>query len=246
MKDLYIKNEVWSIVPARSGSRGIKKKNLQKILGYSLLNYTISASKKSKHIIRTFVSTDSEAFRSEALRCGAEVPFLRSKKNSSDTATDFHVIYEFINKLIETKSIIPKYFIYLLPTTPFRDPKILDSAIIKFKKIKKYDSLVSVCQMDAPVHKKFFIKNNRLKPVFSNLSLDDAHKPRQNFPKSFTNNGYMSIVKTRNILKKISLGVNCFPFIVPKSIDIDNKQDLLFARYAAKKIYKIKKNKKNV
>ena len=241
MKNLIIKDEVWSIVPARSGSKGIKKKNLQKILGHSLLHYTISTSKKSKHIARTFVSTDSEVFKKEALRCGAEVPFLRSKKNSSDTATDFHVIYEFIKKLIEIKSVIPKYFIYLLPTTPFRDPKILDSAIIKFKKIENYNSLVSVTQMDEPVHKKFFIKNNKLKPIFSNLSLDDANKPRQNFQKSFTFNGYMSIFKTRNILKKISLGSNCFPFIVPKSVDIDNKHDLFFARYVAKNLYKLKK-----
>ena len=158
MKDLIIKNEVWSIIPARSGSKGIKKKNLQKILGHSLLKLTINASLKSKCIIRTFVSTDSKVFKKEALKCGAEVPFLRSKKNSSDKATDFQVMYEFLNMLIKTFGIIPKYFILLLPTSPFRDPKILDTAIIKFKRIKNYDSLVSVCPMEEPVQKKFFIK----------------------------------------------------------------------------------------
>ena len=72
------------------------------------------------------------------------------------------------------------------------------------------------------------------------MSLDDANKPRQTYEKSFTYNGYMSIIQTKNILKKINLGTKCLPFIVPSSIDIDNKNDLLFARYAAKYLYKIK------
>ena len=162
MKGLIIKNEVWSIVPARSGSKGIKKKNLQKILGHSLLKLAVKASLKSKFIRRTFVSTDSKVFKKEALRYGAEVPFLRSKKNSSNTATDFQVMYEFLNNLIKTFGVIPKYFILLLPTSPFRDPKILDEAIIKFKRIKNYDSLVSVYPMEEPVQKKFFIKKKKI------------------------------------------------------------------------------------
>ena len=163
MKDLIVKDEVWSIIPARSGSKGIKKKNLQKILGYSLLNLAIIASLKSKHIARTFVSTDSEIYRREALKYGAEVPFLRSKKNSSNTATDFHVMYEFLNKLGRNSGIIPKYFILLLPTSPFRNPKILDYAITKFKKIKNYDSLVSVSPMEEPVQKKIFYPKKKIK-----------------------------------------------------------------------------------
>jgi len=245
MKNFATNNDVWALIPARSGSKGIKQKNLQKIMNYSLLSYAVKAAERSKYIERTFVSTNSKKIKREAIKFAAEVPFLRSKKNSSDTATDYEVILEFLKKIIKIEKILPKYIIYLLPTTPFRDPKVLDTAIIKFKKLKKYDSLISVHEMDEPIHKKFFIKDNKLKPVFSNLSLDDANKPRQIYPKSYTYNGYLYVVKTKNILKKISLGTQCFPFLTSKTIDIDNKFNLSFARCAAKYLYKLSPKKIN-
>ena len=242
MKNLIMNNNVWSLIPARSGSKTIKQKNLQKILNYSLVSYAIKASKKSKFISRTFVSTDSKKIKREALKFGAEVPFLRSKKNSGDKSTDYDVVLEFLTRILHIQNILPKYIMFLLPTTPFRESKVLDKAIIKFKKLKNYDSLASVDKMNEPVHKKFFIKNNKLKPVFSNLSIDDANKPRQSFPTSYNFNGYLRIFKTKNILKK-NLGTKCFPFIISRTIDIDDQFDLNFARYAAKYLYRF--NTKN-
>jgi CMP-N-acetylneuraminic acid synthetase len=152
------------------------------------------------------------------------------------------VVLEFLDKILQIQNALPKFIMYLLPTSPFRESKILDRAIIKFKKLKGYDSLTSVDKMNEPVHKKFFIKNNQLKPVFSNLSIDDANKPRQSFPSSYNFNGYLYIFKTKNILKK-NLGTKCFPFIIPRTIDIDDQFDLSFARYAAKYLYKINNKK---
>ena len=45
-----------AIIPARSGSKGIKNKNLKKINGIPLINYTIEAAKRSKFIKKIFVS----------------------------------------------------------------------------------------------------------------------------------------------------------------------------------------------
>ena len=87
MKNYIISNHVWSLIPARIGSKKIKEKNLQKILNYSLVGHAINASKSSKLISRTFVSTDSIKIKQEALKFGAEVPFLRSKKNSGNLST---------------------------------------------------------------------------------------------------------------------------------------------------------------
>ncbi len=81
MKNYIISNHVWSLIPARLRSTKMKEKNLQKILNYSLVSHAINASKSSKLISRTFVSTDSIKIKQEALKFGAEVPFLRNKKN---------------------------------------------------------------------------------------------------------------------------------------------------------------------
>ena len=66
--------------------------------------------------------------------------------------------------------------------------------------------------------------------IFSKLSLDEANKPRQNFPESFTANGYLDIIKSENIFKNKYLSKKCFAFKIPQTIDIDSEIDLLFAR----------------
>jgi len=236
MKNITLSNDVWSVIPARSGSKGIKNKNLKKIKKFSLVGRAIKISKKSKLIQRTFLSTDSEKIKREGLRYKAEVPFLRSKKNSRDSSNDFDVLKEFLSRIARKEKVIPKYIVLLRPTTPFRSTKIINKAINKFKKIKNYDSLVTVHKMSEPVHKKFFVKKNKLKTTFSKLTLDQANKPRQNFPNSYTANGYLDIVKTKNIYKeKKYLNKKCFPFIIPKTIDIDESIDLEIANYLVKK-----------
>ena len=191
------------IIPARGKSKGIKNKNLKKIKKLSLVARAIKISKKSKLIQRTFLSTDSDKIKREGLKYKAEVPFLRSKKNSRDSSNDFDVLKEFLSRIAKIEKVIPKYIILLRPTTPLRSAKIIDKAINKFKKIKNYDSLVTVHKMSDPVHRKFFIEKNKLKPVFSKFTLDQANMPRQNFPNSYTANGYLDIVKTKNIYKYV-------------------------------------------
>lgn len=231
-KNFIISDEVWVLIPARIGSKSIKKKNLQKISGISLLEHAIKTANSCKKIQRVFVSTDSKLIKKIALIKGAEVDGLRQKMYSKDNSSDFQVFKDFFSKR-KNKSL-PEYFVYLRPTTPLRDYKIIDRAIVCFKKLIKYDSMVSVHEMSETAYKKFIIKKNFLKPLFKNLSLDDANKPRQNFMKTYTGNGYFDIIKTRNILKKKYLGNKCFPFVTEKVVDINNHFDLMFARYLKK------------
>jgi CMP-N-acetylneuraminic acid synthetase len=50
-------NEYIAIIPARSGSTGIKNKNTKKINRHPLIAHTIEAAKQSKNIKKVFVST---------------------------------------------------------------------------------------------------------------------------------------------------------------------------------------------
>ena len=225
-------DEVWALIPARSGSKRVKNKNLKKIQNLSLVARAIINCKKSININRTFLSTDSTKIKNEGLKYGAEVPFLRSKKNSKDSSNDFDVINEFLIKVNKIEKKIPYYIIFIRPTTPIRNVDLVDKAIKKFKRLKKYDSLVSVHEMNEPVHKKFFIKNDKLKPIFENLTLDQANNPRQNFKKSYTANGYLDLINTKNIIiKKNYLGRNCYPFVTQSTIDIDDYLDFEIAKF---------------
>ena len=62
-----------AIIPARSGSKGLKDKNIIDICGKPLIAYSIEAAVKSKIFSRIIVSTDSKLYGSIAEQYGAEV-----------------------------------------------------------------------------------------------------------------------------------------------------------------------------
>ena len=86
-------SECIAIIPARSGSKGIKNKNLKKLGNHPLLAYSIAAAKLAVKIDRVIVSTDSEIYADVAISYGAEVPFLRPKDLSKDKSTDFEFMF---------------------------------------------------------------------------------------------------------------------------------------------------------
>ena len=96
---LLKKTQVVALIPARGGSKGIKRKNITLLNGKPLIYHTIAAAKKSKLITRIIVSTDDEKIKRVAIKYGAEVPFMRPKKISGDRVLDYQVILHAIKKL---------------------------------------------------------------------------------------------------------------------------------------------------
>lgn len=231
-------HQTWAIIPSRSNSKSIKNKNLQKINNKSLLRLTIEVAKKTKNIDRIFVSTEKQSILHQSVKWGSENISLRKKENALDYSTDIDVLLDFFKSWFKKNNIYPKNVIYLRPTTPLRNSKILNRAIVKFRKIKNYDSMISVNKTSS-AFKTFIIKKKKyLRPSFNNMSLDDANKPRQKFISTYVGNGYFDIVRTKNIFSKKFLGKKCFPYITKETIDIDLKKDLVLAKF-------ILKNKKN-
>lgn len=81
-----------AIITARSGSKGLKDKNIRLLHNKPLIYYSINAAIESKMFSHIMVSTDSEKYADIARKCGAEVPFLRSAEMSSDTAGSWDVV----------------------------------------------------------------------------------------------------------------------------------------------------------
>ena len=76
-----------AIITARSGSKGLKDKNIKPLKGKPLLAYSIEAARKSGLFEEVYVSTDSEKYAEIAKEYGGDVPFLREKENANDTAS---------------------------------------------------------------------------------------------------------------------------------------------------------------
>ncbi len=191
-----------AIIPARSTSKEVRNKNIVKIKGKELISYTICCALKSKLIDRVIVSTDSKKYAKIASQHGAEVPFLRPKNISLDKSTDITFFKHALDWLKENENILPKLFVHLRPTTPFRNPKVVDTAIKEFLK-GKYTALRSCHVMSESSYKTFEIKKKKLVMLCSNdNNIELANRNRQLFPTTYNANGYIDIIKPELILKK--------------------------------------------
>ena len=72
------------IIPARSGSKRLKNKNMKLLNGIPLLGHKIKSCLKAG-LGEVIVSTDSLSISKFAKKMGAKVPFIRSKNYSAST-----------------------------------------------------------------------------------------------------------------------------------------------------------------
>ena len=80
-------NKILAVIPARSGSKSIKDKNLLKIKGKTLIDIAVTKAIKSKLFSKVLISTDSKAYALEAINREQLFDGLRSKKLSGGNVT---------------------------------------------------------------------------------------------------------------------------------------------------------------
>jgi N-acylneuraminate cytidylyltransferase len=222
--------KVFALVTARSGSKGVPDKNIKHIGGHSLLDWSIRSSLITQSITRVYLSTDSEDYANIGKECGALVPFLRPKELASDTANDLDVIKHFLSVIDD----IPDALVHIRPTTPLRDPSILDKAIEMFC-IKKSEltSLRSVHEMSESAYKSFEVNDKGFLSTMGSIeSGDKANLPRQAFPKTYVANGYVDVLDPNYILSENKLhGDKILAFQTPVVTEVDSIEDLEYLEW---------------
>ena len=222
--------DVFALVTARSGSKGVPDKNLRQIGNHSLLEWSIKSALKSSEVTKVFLSTDSPEYAKLGESFGAIVPFLRPEELASDTAVDLDVIKHFLTEIKES----PDAIVHIRPTTPLRNPQVINDAVIKFMKLKnEITSLRSVHEMSESAYKTFEVSDQGLlKPIASVADGDKANLPRQAFPKTYQANGYIDILNPEFILKEHKLhGDKIFAFKTPVVTEVDSLTDLEYLNW---------------
>ena len=232
------KISICAIIPARSGSKKVKNKNIIKILNHPVFAYSIGIAKKTKQIDKVIFSSDSRYYLKIAKKYNPDILHKRSKKNSTDTATDLDFLKE-ISKFLKVKlNYMPDLFILLRGNCPTRNIDQLNLAINKFKKnISIYSSLRSVSKMSETSYKTFYIYKNKLRGAFNNkLDIEKLNLPKEKFPETFSGNGYIDIIKNISLNKNFIHGKKVMPFINKDiCVDIDYPNDVIYAKYLLKK-----------
>lgn len=217
-----------AIIPARSGSKGLKDKNIKILAGKPLIAHSISAAIESGIFDEIFVSTDSAKYAEIAKQWGAHVPFLRDTILATDSASTWDVVKSAL-RLYESNGETFDLVTLLQPTSPLRTNLDIIGAFNLFNKLNA-NAVISVCEMDHS-------------PLWSNTIGDDlslvnfidsdvSKFPRQSLPTYYRLNGAIYILKVDYLFNTKSIyDEKCYAYIMDKkhSIDIDDEYDLIMA-----------------
>jgi len=203
---------VLGIIPARGGSKGIKRKNLEMICGKPLIYWSIVAAKKSKLLDRFVVSTEDKKIKNVAKRFGAEVldrpPYL-----AADSSTTISVLQHILNNDIDADIVV-----LLQPTSPIRDGTLIDKCISTFLE-KQPDVLATGFR------------------TYQYGWGENQNVPRQKLKGWFYDDGNIYVFKASNVKKGIWCGGKKYPMIIDKicNFEIDDEIDFSIVEMLMKK-----------
>lgn len=218
-----------AIIPARSGSKGLKDKNIKELCGKPLLAYSIECAIESQKFDKIFVSTDSLEYASIAEKYGADASFLRSKHNSGDMAGSWEVVKEVVMHLEKQNEYYDRIML-LQPTSPLRTIEDVNQSF-RLMEEKEANAIVSVTEVE---HSPLWCNTLR-----EDLCMDQfisekySNLPRQTLPKYYRLNGAIYLIKRDELEKEKMFRDKCYAYIMPneRSVDIDSELDFKMAEY---------------
>ncbi|BCN32516.1 acylneuraminate cytidylyltransferase family protein [Anaeromicropila herbilytica] len=223
------------LLPARSGSKGVKDKNIKKLAGKPLMAYSIEAIKTSEAYkngkARILLSTESEEYAVIGRKLGAEVPFLRPKELAEDNSKIIDTLKNIMNQYkIQNEKFDMLAMIQI--TSPFITGDDIDQAIQLLSQSEDVDSVISVTKAETiPLWCNVLDKS---------LKMDDfieesiKRKNRQELPDYYKITGAIRATKWNHFIQNnYDWYKNSVAFIMEQShsIDIDTQLEFEYAEF---------------
>jgi CMP-N,N'-diacetyllegionaminic acid synthase len=244
MRTKNIKNnnyEVLCVIGARSGSQGVKNKNIREFNGKPLMAWIINAATSAKLVSRVIVSTDSDQYAKVAMEHGAEVPFLRPQELATNLSPEFDYVEHLIEELAKTENYIPDIVVRLLPTVPLQSSNDIDRCIKKISDTEWASSAVAVSEArQHPIKALKLLDGSNgkieLKPYTEGSSREITPIARQNYSKAYFRANIIAcwtpvIKSTKSLTGDHVAHVEVENW---KAFDIDSETDFLICELIAK------------
>jgi N-acylneuraminate cytidylyltransferase len=183
------------IIPARGGSKGVPGKNIKKLQGKPLIQYTIEAARAifdDQHII---VSTDDHAIKTCVEGLDLRVPFIRPSELATDKAGSYEVLLHALEYVKET-GYDPDTLVLLQPTSPLRNRQHLQQALALYE--ETVEMVVSVKETKSNPYYVLFEENEQ---GYLIKSKEGEFVRRQDCPKVYEYNGAIYIVNVNALMK---------------------------------------------
>ena len=229
-----------AIIPARKGSKGLPGKNIMNFCEKPLIYWSINIAKKSQIFDEIVVSTDCENIAEIADGFGANVPFIRPKHLSTDTASPVGVVLHTLNFFKNNFDLEFKNLTLLEPTSPLREKEdLINMQNFLNNKADNFDAIVSLGKVsENPCFLKKLLSNNEIRPFSKSFSSEGR---RQDQPLSYFPYGVAYMTKVTTFLKELSFYPPRTAGYVLKEyqcMEIDSEIDFICCEAIAKKFMK--------
>jgi len=228
---------ILALTLARGGSKSVIRKNIKPIAGLPLIGYTIAEALKSKLISRYIVSTDDEEIQQVAINCGAEAPFLRPNKLSTDNASSVSAMQHAVSWAENQEGVKYDYVIELMCTNPMKTVEDIDASIEKLIRTQA-DSVIAVHQLED--HHPARIKKIIGDKIIDFCIPEVPESRRQDLkPEAYIRSGSIYALKRDYLMLegKRYGSDNSRPYILPpeRAVNIDTDIDFMIAELMLKK-----------
>lgn len=217
--------EILGIIPARGGSKGIKRKNLRPILNKPLVAYSIEASLNSKYITRTVVSSEDNEILDVSKKYGAEI-IKRPIELAQDETKTIPVMVHVLDEL-QKENYIPDYVVLLQPTCPLRDEKYIDNAFKFYFEQEKngFDSCFGAFDCGLTHAKWRILHNGKSEALYDFRTRPRRQDEKEHYP-LMQENGAFYALETKT-LREVNdfIGKNPALYITDRILDIDTIED---------------------
>lgn len=216
-------NHALAIIPARGGSKRIPRKNIKHFFDKPIMAYSIEAAIKSGCFENVMVSTDDSEIAEIAKTYGAEVPFMRSEKNSSDHASTADVLLEVLQSYQKLGKIFSS-LCCIYPAAVFASAEKIRESKNILESNPQVQTVFPIVKFSFPIQRAVRLKSGWLEPV----NAEDYKKRSQDLEPSYHDAGQYywlkvsSFEKTGTILGDKCLGI---PTSEMEVQDIDNSTD---------------------
>ena len=226
-----------ALIPARSGSKRIKNKNIVEFEGLPLIAHAIKLALDTNIFDKVIVSTDDETIREISLKYGASVPWIRPEKLADDFATTSEVMKHSAQEVIkihpQTKNICCLY-----PSTPLLDTRLIIST---YELFIMSGSNFTFPSMEHPIYRTFTLDGD--KKVVLNFP-EYSQSRTQDLKRTYIDSGQFYWGKFEAWLQGFEIfGSSSNSLVIPRYsvVDIDSVEDLELAAT----LFRLKKGRQN-
>ena len=236
-----------AIIPARGGSKGIKRKNVERVGGHPLLFYQLSNAYLASKIDHVVVSSEDDRILEIAKEItekyfGAfqtKIIFMKRPQELAEDDVLLEPVIDHVLAVLETDGICADVVCVLQPTSPLFTNLYIDWTLHKLEQDVDMDSIFTASEFHGfiwgyqNISGENWIKDSKMSDKYVEPIYQKTKIRRQDMAPAYLENGalYAFEVDTYRKAKKMLHG-NIGMQIMPKSMspEIDDYEDLKIVR----------------